>query len=482
MPVAPLRVEPAAAALAAGFERIREELEIPAAFPPEAEAEARDAARRGPPPDPDRRDRTGLSLVTIDPPGSRDLDQALLIERRGDGHRVRYAIADVAALVRPGGAIDREARARGVTLYLPDHRTPLHPDVLGEGAASLLPGQDRPALLWTIDLDASGEAVAVELERATVRSRAALAYGQVQERIDAGAAADEPFAFLREVGERRLAREAARGGVSLSVPAQAIEAAGSGFRLRYETPLPAERWNAQVSLLTGICAARIMIDGGVGLFRVLAPAEESAVAGLRRSAAALGVPWGPRQSYPDVIRGLDPADPATRPSPCGPRACSGARATGLDPRGGRAPPAHAAIAAPYAHVTAPLRRMADRVANEVVLALSGGREPPAVGARGASGHAGGHEPCGSPGASRGARGARLPRERLLAGRVGEVFDATVVDVRDDRPVVQIAEPAVVGGAGPRGRARASALRVRLAEADPAARRVVVRDGLATGAA
>jgi exoribonuclease R len=478
MPAAPLRVEPSAVSLAAGLERIRDELEVPAAFPPEVEEEARDAARRSPPPDSSRRDRTGLSLLTIDPPGSRDLDQALLIERRGDGHRVRYAIADVAALVRPGGAIDREARARGVTLYLPDRRTPLHPDVLGEGAASLLPGEDRAALLWTIDLDASGEAVAVELERATVRSRAALAYGQVQERIDTGTA-DEPLALLREVGERRLAREAARGGVSLSVPAQAIEHVGSGYRLRYETPLPVERWNAQVSLLTGICAAQIMVQGGVGLFRVLAPAEESAVAGLRRSAVALGVPWGPQQTYPEVVRALDPSWPgdaafAVRAS----RLFRGAGYAAWTRAVGDPPPPHAAIAAPYAHVTAPLRRTADRVANEVVLALSRGEEPPpwalealpqmpevmqAAGAR-----------------ERAAERLALDylESVLLAGRVGEVFDATVVDVRDDRPVVQIAEPAVIAALDARGPKPGELLRVRLTEADPEARRVVFTPVLA----
>ncbi len=472
MPIAPLRVEPSAASLAAGLERIRGELEIPGAFPPAVEEEAREAARRGPPADPGRRDRTGLRLVTIDPPGSRDLDQALLIERRGDGHRVRYAIADVAALVPAGGAVDREARARGVTLYLPDRRTPLHPDVLGEGAASLLPGQDRPALLWTIDLDASGEAAGVELERATVRSRAALAYEEVQERIDAGTA-DESLALLREVGERRLQQEAARGGVSLSVPAQEIEHTGSEYRLRYETPLPVERWNAQVSLLTGICAARIMLDGGAGLFRVLAPAEESAVAGLRRSAAALGVPWEPGRSYPEVVRALDPADPrhaafAVRAS----RLFRGAGYVAWTPAAGDPPPPHAAIAAPYAHVTAPLRRMADRVANEVVLALSRGEDPPAWAIEAlpempeVMSRAGARE--------RAAERLALDylESILLAGRVGEVFDATVVDVRDDRPMVQIAQPAVIAALDARGPAPGEELRVRLTEADPEARRVV----------
>ncbi len=103
---------------------------------------------------------------------------------------MHYAIADVAALVAPGGAVDAEAHPRGVTIYMPDRRAPLHPRALGEGAASLLPGEDRPALLWTIDLDAEGEPTDVHLERATVRSRAALSYTEAQAAID-GASAGE---------------------------------------------------------------------------------------------------------------------------------------------------------------------------------------------------------------------------------------------------------------------------------------------------
>ena len=473
MPTAPLRVEPSAASLAAGLDRIRDELEIPGAFPPSVEEEAQEAARLAPAADPGRRDRTGLSLVTIDPPGSRDLDQALLIERRGDGHRVRYAIADVAALVRPGGAVDREARARGVTLYLPDRRTPLHPDVLGEGAASLLPGQDRPALLWTIDLDGSGEAVGVEFERATVRSRAALGYGQVQECIDAGTA-DESLALLREVGERRLVREAARGGVSLSVPAQDIEHDGAGYRLRYESPLPVERWNAQVSLLTGICAARIMRDGGVGLFRVLAPAEESALDGAeaqrRRARRAVGT---------GAVLRRGRARP--RPGESGPRGIRRAGVTpvprrglrGLGALGGRSP------ASPCGDRR--LLRPRDRSPAEDgrpggqrdrARSLPG-RGAAGVGARGASGHARGHAPGGSPGAGRRAPGARLPRERA-ARRAGSASSST-------RPSWTCATT----GRWCRSRSRPSSrpldargprpgeeLRVRLAEADPEARRVV----------
>src|SRR5690606_9200995 len=107
-------------------------------------------------------------------PDAMDLDQAMFVERRGEGYRVHYAIADVAAFVSAGDAIDLETHRRGETLYGADAKIPLHPKVLSEDAASLLPEQVRPALLWTIDLDATGEGIAVDVRRARIRSRAKL--------------------------------------------------------------------------------------------------------------------------------------------------------------------------------------------------------------------------------------------------------------------------------------------------------------------
>jgi exoribonuclease R len=126
--------------LAESFEALRRELEIPHGFPPEVLEEAGEAARAPRRPE---ADLTDLGFVTLDPPGARDLDQAVHLDRRGDGYRVHYAIADVAAFVRPGGAVDEEAHRRGTTLYGPDVRTPLHPTVLSERAASLLPHEEQ---------------------------------------------------------------------------------------------------------------------------------------------------------------------------------------------------------------------------------------------------------------------------------------------------------------------------------------------------
>ena len=103
MPSRRIRVAPAEA-LRAGFEAIRDEAGVPEAFGDAALAEAREAAARS-----HGAERVELPFVTIDPPGSRDLDQALHIERRGSGHRVSYAIADVGAFVDSR----RRARHRG---------------------------------------------------------------------------------------------------------------------------------------------------------------------------------------------------------------------------------------------------------------------------------------------------------------------------------------------------------------------------------
>lgn len=468
MPAPPLRLRASAAALGPGFARIRAELHVPGAFSAAAVAEA-DSARVTTPHGVDRRD---IPLITIDPAGSRDLDQAVAIAPRGTGYRVHYAIADVAALVAPGGAVDEAARERGVTVYMPDTRVPLHPPGLGEGHASLLPDADRPAVLWTIDLDADGEPVATTAERATVRSRRALSYAKAQEAIDAGTA-DETLRLLREVGRRRIALEIARGGVSLTVPVQDVRGDAGGYTLEYETPLPVEGWNAQISLLTGVCAARIMTEGGIGLFRALEPAEPRDLESLRASALALGVRWPAGARYPDVIRSLRPENPcdaafAVRAT----RLFRGASYVAWRREDGGAPPSHAAIAATYAHVTAPLRRLADRFANEIVVSLCAGGATPQWALEGLDQMPAIMSAAGTRERHAERAAVDLVESAVLAGHVGETFPATVLDVRDGRATVQLTDPAVVAPLEDPAAAAGDRITVRLASADTVTRRVV----------
>jgi exoribonuclease R len=349
----------------ASLQAIRAELEVPAEFPAEVVAAAEAAAAN---PRLCGEDRTDLEFVTIDPPDSMDLDQAVHIERAGDGYTVHYAIADVAAFVQPGDPIDVEARKRGETLYAPDKRTPLHPPELSEGAASLLPDQVRPALLWTIAVDSHGEGTDVVVKRALVKSRAKLNYAGVQKDLDAGTAS-ESLQLLREVGKLRERRERERGGVNLPIPDQEIIAANGEWSLEFRAPLPIEGWNAQISLLTGMGAAHLMMYGEIGILRTLPDSHDEVRRRLENTAKALGIPWPVGKSYAEFIHGLDPLVPAHAAMLA---ACTVLfRGAGYTSFSGGVPeqPEHAAMKSEYAHVTAPLRRLVDRWTSEICVAL-----------------------------------------------------------------------------------------------------------------
>lgn len=451
------------------LDALLQEVQAPVAFGAEALAEAERAA--GAPRLPSLV-RTDVPLVTLDPPGSTDLDQAFSLERVGSGYRLHYAIADPAAFVVPGGALDAELAARGVTLYLPGARVPLHPPVISEAAASLLPGVERPAVLWTLDLDADGGLTGTDVRRAVVRSRAQLDYPAVQARLDAGDA-DEQLVLLREVGRLRHTQARARGALDLPTLSQEVELGPDGRpHLQLRAPAPVEGWNAQLSLLTGIAAAALMLQGGTGLLRTLPPADSDDVEALRRSALALGVGWPDGASAGDVVSALDPADPASAAVlVLATRLLRGAGYTAFD--GGSAPeqPLHAGVAAPYAHCTAPLRRLADRYVSEVCLALQAGQEvpeqvraalpalPPTMAA--ATARAGGLERAV----------VALVEALVLEPCVGEVFDGVVVDAGASSGTVQLTDPAVRATCAGADLPVGQRLRVRLVSADVAARTV-----------
>jgi exoribonuclease R len=388
---------------------------------------------------------------------------------------VRYAIADVAAFVRPGGAIDAEAHGRGLTLYSPDTRTPLHPPVLSESAMSLLPSVERRAVLWTLDLDSDGELVATDVRRAKVRSVAQRAYDEAQRDLDAGRA-DEQLMLLREVGQLRQERERARGGVDLPTPDQEVEEDRGGFRLVYRELALLENWNAQLSLLTGMAAARLMLDGGIGVLRTMPPPHPDDLAHVQRTAAALGISWPTGQAYADVVRGLDPSNSnhaaflnlVTM-------LMRGAGYTAFGVEGIDATPSpdtHSAVAAPYAHVTAPIRRLVDRYATETCLALHAGTPVPEwVSAALPT------IPAEMRSADRRARELEkacvdLVEAVVMEDRVGQSFRAVVVDVRGGTPVVQLADPAVRGKAPGCTAVLGADVKVRLLEADVVRHRVV----------
>lgn len=389
-----------------------------------------------------REDHTALPFVTLDPEGSRDLDQAVHIEQDGSGFRVFYAIADVGAHVVPGGALDADTRARVQTVYCPDRRIGLHPPVMSEGYASLLPGQKTKAVLWTLSIDDDGTLTETDVRRTWVRSTRQYAYDELSSSPPAEAAGFLPL--LRAVGERRRALAVTRGAVTLPKPSQEVLLHDGKVSLEFHAASRIEDDNAQISLMTGEAAAALMLGGGVGVLRTMPPADLRAIRRLRHQARALGIAWRDTESYGSLIARLDPSTPAV--------AAFYVHATMLF-RGAAWVPfddskpelvrpenvTHGALAVPYAHVTAPLRRLVDRYSTEICLAIAAGREIPSW-AREALTWLGEEM----------ARGSRLARSvdvaclntiesALLASSVGEVFIGIGLDDR----TVQLADPAVI---------------------------------------
>ncbi|MFE9579892.1 RNB domain-containing ribonuclease [Nocardia sp. NPDC006044] len=458
------------------FGAIRSEFGLASAYPAEATAEARDAsdAFAG-----DRADRTDIPFVTIDPPGAMDLDQALHLERTGSGYLLHYAIADVGAVIDPHGALAKESSARGQTFYLPDGTVPLHPPVLSEGTASLLPEQTRPAALWTIELDEKAEPQRFSVERALVRSRARLDYAGVQADADAGRL-HPSIAALPEFGTRRIEAGLLRGAIGLRLPAQSIvrdDQSDGHWRLIVEPRTAADDWNEQVSLLTGMCAARIMIDAGApALLRTMPPPAESAIASMHRTAAALGVEWPAELSVGQMLARLDPNTPAALVLMS--EATSllrGASYTVVDGDTQVTTPEslqHSAIRAPYAHVTAPLRRLSDRFSIEICLARCAGTEVPQWVVDGLAETADSMRRSDSIANKVERSCIDLTESTLLAERAGTEFDAVVVREANGNRAAEIfiADPPVLGpcvGEPPEG----AAVRVRLLSADPTTRKI-----------
>src|SRR5690242_395866 len=286
-------------ALAAGLDSIRSDFQVPDSFPPDVIAAAKEAASR---PSRDHVDRTATRFVTLDPATSTDLDQAFAIEQAGTDLVLHYAIADVAWFVADDGPIDAEAWRRGETIYLPDGKATLYPPLLSEGAASLLPDGDRPAVVFAVRVAPDGKATLDGAERALIRSAAKLAYETVK-REDLPAGFDE---LARRIG----AAEDARGAARVDPPEQEMVHGDDGrLRLAFRPRSMAEDDNAGLSLATNLAVATALRAHHTGLFRVMAPPDPRAVERLRHTARCYALDWPREETLEQFSRTLDANEP-----------------------------------------------------------------------------------------------------------------------------------------------------------------------------
>lgn len=441
-------------ALDRGLADIRRRFQVPQGFPPEVLAAAEQAAHRSLT---GHVDRTAWPFVTLDPATSTDLDQAFMIERRGADLVLHYAIADVAWFVDDGGAVDAEAWRRGATLYLPDGKAGLYPPSLSEGAASLLPTGPRPALILSVIAAPDGAVRLEGVERAVVRSTAKLAYDNVRP--------DELPAGFIEFAERIKAAEARRGASRVDPPEQEVAENGDGrLQLQFRTRFPSEDQNAALSLAANLAVADALLAHRTGLFRVMPEPDERAVARLRQTARAFALSWPREEPLAQFERTLSPAVPAQAAFMLAVRRAGSS--ADYAPYAAGVTPWHSAVAATYAHATAPLRRLADRYVLEAVLAVANGRPVPdavaaafprlpAVMAKAAS-HEGQVERAV----------IDLAETVMLSGRDGEVFHAVVTDIDERGARIQLCDLPIVGRVNASHVTPGQELSVKVREADP----------------
>jgi ribonuclease R len=174
-----------------------------------------------------RRDLRDVPLPTIDPEDARDHDDAVWVEKLGEGYRAYIAIADVSEYVQPGSALDEEALERGCTIYLPDRAIPMLPAALAADLCSLLPEQERLTLCVIVELDRDGSVESFEIVEGVMRSHAMLTYGGVAKTLgftEQGPTSTQAEALkkglrvLDELAKKLRRRRMQRGALDLDLP------------------------------------------------------------------------------------------------------------------------------------------------------------------------------------------------------------------------------------------------------------------------
>ncbi len=281
---------------------------FPAAVLKDAE-QAKDVSNKG------REDWRHLPLVTIDPPDAKDHDDAVYAEPDSDagnpgGHIVYVAIADVAAYVRPGTALDREAYIRGNSVYFPDRVVPMLPERISNDLCSLRQGENRPALAVRMVIGADGRKRSHSFHRVIFRSAARLSYQQAQAAIDGrpdDATAPLLDPILRPLWTAYRAMAEARdrrGPLELELPERKIVLDDKGMVVDVRVPerLEAHRLIEEMMIAANVAAAETLEKHRSPLlYRVHDSPSQDKLVALRDFLSSLSLP-APKS---DAVRPVD---------------------------------------------------------------------------------------------------------------------------------------------------------------------------------
>lgn len=361
-------------------------------FPKAVLQEADEVAEQATVVDAGRRDLTGLRVITIDPEGAKDHDDAIAVEAEGQAIRLWVHIADVARFVRHGGAIDREAARRGNSVYVPGTVDPMLPERLSSDVCSLRPGADRKVVTVEMLVDEDGEVTDTRFFRALIHSRQRLTYPQV-DRLFAGgslgeAALEADLAVARSLAERLRLRRMRRGALGVETAEPSFTFAGERLvGVEMEGQTAAHSLVEECMIAANEAVARYMLARNrPTIFRYHEDPQARSIELLYERLTELGV------AVPELPEGpLTPTESAAAAV----RASEAIARHAAQNGGGRALPVlvlqalrqahyssvhvgHSGLAsAAYLHFTSPIRRYPDLAAHRALLDALGLDDPAA---------------------------------------------------------------------------------------------------------
>lgn len=344
--------------------------QLPTAFPAavrrEAEAfgtEVRPEEIRG------RADCRRQLVVTIDPDDARDFDDAICVERLADGRwKLWVHIADVSHYVKPGTALDEEARRRGNSTYLVDRVIPMLPEVLSNELCSLKPGVDRLTKCAEFLLSAEGRVLQSRFYSAVIHSRHRLTYGEALERLRRPAT--DPVSRMlhqaHELAQRLRRRRFAQGALDLDFPEVKLRLDDQGRVLRVETVVHdiAHQLIEEFMLLANEAAARRLRQlGRPALYRVHEPPDPARLEEYRQDVLCHNVPCGRLEDRAELQRLLERLNRL----PIGPALKVGLLRSLMRAQYATEPVGHFGLnKKDYTHFTSPIRRYADLVVHRAL--------------------------------------------------------------------------------------------------------------------
>ena len=428
---------------------------LPLEFPDSALVAADAAPQAIPPAEMERRlDLRDLTCFTIDPADARDHDDAVSLQVLDDGNfRLGIHIADVSHYVPEGSPLDREAMERGCSVYLPDRVIPMLPEKLSADICSLRPCEDRLTMSILARITPDGELLDAQIAETVIRSRARLSYEDVQDVLDQRTG-DNPARAFADILERmdalrsaRMAKRRDRGAIDFEIPEPQIvlDDEGRPIDIHPHARLNSHRLIEEFMLLGNEIVARYMTERGIPiLYRVHEPPDAEKLASFCDLGKALGYRL-PNPAQPGSIqRFLD----VFRDEPIGHILCNRLLRSMKKAVYTPVMRGHFGLACDtYTHFTSPIRRYPDLLLHRALRDALNDAPAPGNMARRARrlpeiGDLATEREIAAQRAEWDA--VQLMQIRYLETKLGQRFDATIVDVRPIGFFVQLCNVLIEG--------------------------------------